>query len=308
MILKHITPMIVNSLKSMENENLIFHVNENDFVEKVIEKSENIAILVDFWAPWCGPCKQLTPLLEEVIKEADGAVCLAKINIDENKQLATQMRIQSIPTVVAFHNKQIADGFQGVLPKTKIIKFIEKITGRPFPQNKEEFYNKIKKFINNSKFDEAIINIEEFLSENTNDPEVVSLYIQCLASLNRFEDTKNIIESLTDTLIADQKIQKAINNYKMLESASKEPATEILLSNYNEQPDNIENLLILCDKYFFEKQYEKTFDLLIENYSKSKDNKKEKIKKALLKYFESLGNTHEQTIVYRRKLSSLLFS
>ena len=137
-------PMILSNLESMEDENLIFDVGENDFVKKVIEKSENITVLVDFWAPWCGPCKQLTPLLEEVIKEADGAVCLAKINIDENKQLSTQMRIQSIPTVVAFNKKQIADGFQGVLPKTKIIKFIEKVTNKPFPQNKKEFYNSVK--------------------------------------------------------------------------------------------------------------------------------------------------------------------
>ena len=100
-------PMILSNLESMEDENLIFDVSENDFVEKVIEKSENITVLVDFWAPWCGPCKQLTPLLEEVIKEADGSVCLAKINIDENKQLAAQFRIQSIPTVVAFYKKQI---------------------------------------------------------------------------------------------------------------------------------------------------------------------------------------------------------
>ena len=161
--------MILNNLESMENENLIFHVSENDFVNEVIEKSENITILVDFWAPWCGPCKQLTPLLEEIIKEANGMVLLAKINIDENKQLAAQMRIQSIPTVVAFNNKQIADGFQGILPKTKIIKFIEKVTGKSFPENKEVFYNKIKELINKNNINEAVNNLEDFLSDNSSD-------------------------------------------------------------------------------------------------------------------------------------------
>ena len=306
--MKHITPMILKNLESMENENLIFHVSENDFVNEVIEKSENITILVDFWAPWCGPCKQLTPLLEEIIKEANGMVLLAKVNIDENKQLATQMRIQSIPTVVAFHNKQIADGFQGALPKTKIIKFIEKVTGKPFPQNKEEFYNKIKELINKNNINEAVNNLEDFLSDNSDDTKAISLYIECLSSLDRFKDVKKLIDSLSDAFVSEQSIKKAISKFKMLESASKEPSVEVLLSNYNKQPHNIENLLKLCDKYFFEKQYEKAFELLLDNYAIIKNKNKDKVKKALLQYFETLGNNHEKTNVYRRKLSSLLFS
>ena len=306
--MKHITPMILNNLESMEDENLIFHVSENDFVNKVIEKSENTVILVDFWAPWCGPCKQLTPLLEEVIKDANGMVCLAKINIDENKQLAAQMRVQSIPTVVAFYKKQIVDGFQGILQKTKIIEFIEKVTGKSFPQNKEGFYNNIRELINKNNFNDAVDSIEDFLSDNSNDVTAVSLYIECLSGLHKFEDVKSFINSLSDSLISDQNIQKAISKYKMLESASKEPSVEVLLSNHIKQPENIENLLKLCDKYFFEKQYEKTFELLLDNYSKLKDKKKDKVKKVLLKYFDALGNTHEQTNIYRRKLSSLLFS
>ena len=218
------------------------------------------------------------------------------------------MRIQSIPTVIAFHNKQIADGFQGVLPKSKIVEFIEKVLGTPLQKNKDEFYSKIRDLIKNNEFNKAVNNIEDFLSENSNDLKAIALYIECLYSLEKFQETKEFIDSLSDAVTSDTNIQKAIKQFIMLESASKEPSVEVLLSNYSKQPDDYKVLLKLCDKYFFEKQYEKAFDLLFDNYAKSKNTNKEKIKGALINYFDALGNNHEQTKIYRRKLSSLLFS
>ena len=104
----------------------IIEINESDFNEKVIEASKSILLLVDFWAPWCGPCKQLTPLLEKIIKKTGNKVILAKINIYDNQQIAAQLRIQSIPAVFAFKNGQQVDAFQGVIPENKIIEFVEK--------------------------------------------------------------------------------------------------------------------------------------------------------------------------------------
>ena len=97
------------------SDNNIIEANEAEFNDKVVEASLNKLIIVDFWAPWCGPCKQLTPILEKIIKSTGDKVTLVKINIDDNQQIAAQLRIQSSPTVYAFKDKQIVNAFQGVL-------------------------------------------------------------------------------------------------------------------------------------------------------------------------------------------------
>ena len=101
-------------------QNNIQEINEGEFQEKVINASNTCLILVDFWAPWCGPCKQLTPILEKIVNNANEKVVLVKINIDENQQIAGQLNIQSIPAVFAFKNGQPVDAFQGVIPEKKV--------------------------------------------------------------------------------------------------------------------------------------------------------------------------------------------
>src|ERR1043165_2755872 len=99
------------------------------FAKDVLEASRDAPVIVDFWAPWCGPCKQLGPLLEKVVNEAKGAVRLVKINIDENQEIARQLRIQSIPTVYAFRNGQPVDGFMGAVPESQLRAFVQQLTG-----------------------------------------------------------------------------------------------------------------------------------------------------------------------------------
>ena len=125
------------------NINNIIEVNESDFENKVINASENKLIVVDFWAPWCGPCKQLTPTMEKVANENQNIFDLVKINIDDNQQIAAQLKIQSIPAVYAFRDKKIVNAFQGVISEKDFVDFIEKSSGGKLKKDMSDFYNNI---------------------------------------------------------------------------------------------------------------------------------------------------------------------
>ena len=105
----------------------IIDVNQDQFIDQVIEKSKSIPVIVDFWAPWCGPCKQLTPTLEKIVNKKNGKIILAKINIDENQGIASQLNIQSIPTVYGFVDGKPIDAFQGAQPESKVEEMIDKM-------------------------------------------------------------------------------------------------------------------------------------------------------------------------------------
>jgi len=288
-------------------KNYIFDITEDDFVEKVIENSNNKVIVVDFWAPWCGPCKQLTPVLEKVINKCGGKVLLAKINIDENQQIATQLRIQSIPAVLAFKNKQIANAFQGVIPEKKIVEFIETVLGEKVEKDNSVFYSEIKKLVESGNYEEAKQSLEEFLGEYSQDIKAINMYLNCLIELSRFQEVKDFISALSEELSNTNEIKSVIANLAIKENYNKGPTIEEIKIKYKNDPKNLNTIIELSEKYFAHNMIKDSFELLLEQYPKNNQKNKEKIKKVLLKYFNALGNEDESTKYYRKKFSSIVF-
>ena len=198
-----------------DNTNII-DVNETDFNDKVIEASESKLIVVDFWAPWCGPCKQLTPILEKIISKSGNKVTLVKINIDENQQIAAQLRIQSIPTVYAFKDKQIVNAFQGVIPENQIVEFIEKCLGSKINEDFTEFYNDITNAMAESKFEEAKDSLLEFISKNSDDIKGICFYLDEKLYNSKVINFHPLLNTTTITISTKEFINFLLENSKKI--------------------------------------------------------------------------------------------
>ncbi len=288
----------------MIEENYIIDVKEDDFNTKVIEESDNKLVVVDFWAPWCGPCKQLTPILEKVTNDAKGKFILAKINIDENQQIAAQLRIQSIPTVYAFKDKQIVNAFQGVIPEKKIVEFVEKSLGSKINQDHTEFYNNIKNEIKEKRIEQSKEVLINFISDNPKELTAINLYLECLIELKQFEEVEIFLDSLEDDIKKEEEIKQIVKKLEMIKNNMSGPDVESLMLKLEKKPNDISLIIEISDKYFSMQNYDESLDLLLRNYTKNKDL----IKKKMVEYFEVLGHKSEYTILYRKKLSQLMFS
>jgi len=287
----------------MDNINII-DVNESDFENKVLEGSAKKLVIVDFWAPWCGPCKQLTPILEKTISSSSDKIILAKINIDENKQIASQLRIQSIPAVFAFKNKEVVDAFQGVIPESEVIKFLEKNLGEKLENNFDDFYQETKELIKQKKFDQSKDQLENFISENSNEVIAILLYLESLIGLNETESANEFLNSLNEEVLKNNEIKKIQQRLNLIKQKNNGPTIDELMAMLKKSPKNIEIVFKIADKHFANNDFNHSFEILLTHYPKNKD----KVKPKILYYFNVLGFDHDATVFYRKKFSSIMFS
>ena len=287
---------------------LIKDSDTKGFMADVIEASKDLPIIVDFWAPWCEPCKQLTPILEKVVNAAAGAVRLVKINIDENQALAQQLRIQSIPMVYAFKNGQPADGFQGALPESQIKAFIERLAGPIGPAPTEVGIEQAKEALSAGELEIALDIFQQVLAEEPANPEAIAGAARAEIALGRAAAARTRLEAVAKEQANHVDITGAKAALSLAEEAGTLPDPGELASRLEADGKDHEARLDLATAMFLRGQTEEAMEQLLHVIKTDREWQDQAARKQLVKFFEALGPTHPVTVAGRKQLSAILFS
>ena len=295
---------------SMISKTNIIDVNADTFMTEVIEASKEKPIIVDFWAPWCEPCKQLTPLLENAVKDQREKITLAKIDIDQNQDIAAQLRIQSIPTVYTFFEGKVADGFQGVKSNSEILEFVKKSANLSGPgEEVEALLLSSQQKIEERNCAEASKISQKILQIDPENQIGFGTLIRSMIGLNKFNEVKEIIDALAVEIKNSKPVLDALSTLDASEKAFKARENiQALKEHLKKDPENLDYLLDMSSALFGNNEIEASFNMLLKSIKIDREWKDQAARKQLLEFFKSAGFEAEETINARRKLATLLFS
>jgi putative thioredoxin len=298
-----------NTASGVPAAELIKDTDIKGFMADVIEVSKRVPVLVDFWAPWCGPCKQLTPLLEKIVRQANGKVRLVKINVDENQQIAAQMRVQSIPAVFAFVDGQPIDGFMGALPEGQIRQFIDKLANKGSLAEEIAAAMKVaEEAMQRKAFDEAQNILGQILGVDPGHVVALANFAKCQIELGDLEGAAATLASVP----VDKKSNADVVSATAALDLALHPVDTSLLGELQKAvaatPDDFQKRLELAVALNGAGKRLEAADQLLHVIRKKRDWNEDAARKQLIQFFEAWGPKEEATLQGRRKLSAILFS
>ena len=290
---------------------LIKETTTQTFVKDVIEESKRQPVLIDFWAPWCGPCRQLTPVLEKAVRAAKGRVKLVKMNIDEHPAIPGQMGIQSIPAVIAFVNGQPADGFMGAVPESQVNAFIDKLTkGVPAagePNIAEILQEAEAVLAEGDPAGAAQIYAEVLAADATNIAALAGL-AKCYLATGAIEQAKQTLAMVPESKRSDAAVKAVQVSLDLAEQAQSVGPVNDLEQKVAANPLDHQARFDLATALNAEGKRGEATEQLLQIVKRDRKWNDDGARKQLVQFFEAWGPTDEATVEGRKRLSTILFS
>jgi putative thioredoxin len=289
-------------------DNVIVETTTQNFIKDVIEESKRQPVLVDFWAPWCGPCKQLTPILEKAVKSAKGKVKLAKMDIDKHPDIPGQMGIQSIPAVIAFANGQPVDGFMGALPEAQVIAFLERVTKGKIGGEEKDLLKEADAALAVGNAAEAANLYGQLLKEDSGNVAALAGLARCYVATGNLEQAKKTLAIVPEAKLNDSAVAAARAALELAEQAKSVGPIDELEKKVAADPLDHQARFDLAAALNAKGKRAEAADHLLAIVKRDRKWNEDGARKQLVQFFEAWGPTDPATVEGRKRLSSILFS
>ncbi|MBK5927269.1 thioredoxin [Rhodobaculum claviforme] len=286
---------------------LVIDGSERDFMAQVVEASREVPVIVDFWAPWCGPCKTLGPALEQAVQAAKGRVRMVKINVDENQAIAAQLRIQSIPTVYAFWQGQPADGFQGALPGSEIKAFVERVAALGGDGGLTEALEAAEAMLAEGAVAEAAQTFAAILTEEPENPAAHGGMIRAYIAAGQLDQAEALLNNVPAAVATSAEVEAARAQLALARQAANAGPVDELRARVAADGDDHQARFDLAQALYATGDTQGAVDELLELFRRDREWNEGAARAQLLTVFEALKPSDPVVLKGRRRLSSMVF-
>lgn len=282
---------------------------DQSFMADVVEPSRDVPVLVDFWAPWCGPCRQLGPMIEKAVRAAGGAVRLVKINIDENPVIAGKLQVQSIPAVFAFQNGQPVDGFMGALPESQIKDFINRLSGDgPDEEAVAEILSRAEESLKAGDTGGAAQDFALAVQADPENADAIAGLARCYLAGGNPEQARTIIDRVPEDKMSAASVQGVLTALKLAEETEDAGDPEQLAAQVDREPGDLAARYQYARALIGQGMLAEAVDELLVIVERDREWNEGEARALLLKVFDAAGATSDIAKAGRRRLSAVLFS